>query len=264
MTIIALQAAVSAAKAEQTRIDIISGNIANLNTVGYKKLDIQTSDLFYMNLKKAGILENSEASKRPVGIQVGLGTKIMGTYRNLAQGPLKQTSQPLDVAITGSGYFAISLPGGKTGYTRAGSFKRDATTGSLVTIDGKPLLDGITIPNNIQTQTITISRDGAITAPDPQNPSTNIAIGQLKLYTFANEHGLEAGGDNILINTEASGDAIEVDSLTDRFQQGWLEGSNVTAVEELTELITAQRGFETASRVMKVVDEISKDTNNIK
>lgn len=264
MAEIALQAAISGAKVAQTWIDTSAQNIANLKTVGYKKVEVQASDLFYINLKKAGILENSEASKRPVGLQVGMGAKVIGTYRNLAQGPLNQTSQPLDVAITGSGYFAVTLPGGRVGYTRAGSFKRDPDTGNIVTIDGKSLDNNITIPVNIQTQTITISRDGLITAPDPANPANIIQIGQLELFTFPNEHGLEAVGDNILIETAASGEATQVDDLNDKFQQGWLEDSNVTAVEELTKLIEAQRAYELNSRVMRVVDEVHADLNKIK
>jgi len=264
MAEIALQAAISGAKVAQTWIDTRAQNIANLKTIGYKKIEVQASDLFYMDLKKAGILESSEASKRPVGVQVGMGAKVIGTYRNLAQGPLTQSSQPLDIAITGPGYFAVTLPGNRVGYTRAGAFKRDPDTGNIVTIDGKPLDNNIAIPANIQTQSINISRDGLVTAPDPANPANLIQIGQLELFTFPNEHGLEAIGDNILIATTASGEGVAIDDLTDKFQQGWLEDSNATAVEELTQLIEAQRAYELNSRVIRVVDEVHADLNKIK
>ena len=162
MADMALQAAVSGSKVAQARIDNIANNIANISTTGYKKTDIQASDLFYMNLKKAGVLENTEASRRPVGVQVGMGAKVIGTYRNLAQGAPKQTDQPLDVVIKGSGYFAIALPGGRVGYTRAGSFKRDGTTGDITTIDGKRFETNINIDPNVDLQQIDIGSDGAI------------------------------------------------------------------------------------------------------
>ena len=264
MAEIALQAAISGSKVAQARIDTIANNIANLSTNGYKKTDIQASDLFYMNLKKAGVLENAEASRRPVGVQIGMGAKVVGTYRNLAQGPAKQTNQQLDVMIKGYGYFAIALPNNRTGYTRAGSFKRDGNTGDITTIDGKNFDTNINIDPTIDLQKINISSDGAITTTDPTNNATTIQIDQLVIYSFPNDHGLEAIGDNLLIATPASGDAIQIDDTSDMFEQGWLEQSNVTAVEELTELITAQRAYELNNRVIRVVDEVSKDVNALK
>lgn len=263
MAELALQAAVSGTKVAQFRIDTIASNVANLSTTAYKRMEVQSSDLFYMNLKKAGILESSEASKRPVGVQVGGGAKIVGTYRNLAQGPLTQTSHPLDVAVLGAGYFAVALPNGQIGYTRAGTFKRDPDTGDIITMDGKPFQDNISIPATILNQDVNIAQDGSITAKDPNNPANLVTIGQLTLYTFPNEEGLQAIGDNTFIATVGSGDAVVVTDNTGKFQQGWLEQSNVTAVEELTELITAQRAYELNSRVIRVVDEVGKDTNAI-
>lgn len=264
MADVALQAAVSGSKVAQARIDNIANNIANLSTVGYKKTDIQASDLFYMNLKKAGILENTESSRRPVGVQVGMGAKVTGTYRNLAQGAPKQTNQPLDVVIKGPGYFAIALPNGRTGYTRAGSFKRDGTTGDITTIDGKRLDTNITIDPTVSLDQINISSSGAITRNDPANTAAPIEVDQLLIYTFPNDHGLEAIGDNLFVATPASGEANLVADTSDTFDQGWLEQSNVTAVEELTELITAQRAHELNNRVIRVVDEVSKDVNALK
>ena len=264
MAEVALQAAVSGTKVAQFRIDTIAGNVANLSTTAYKRMEVQSSDLFYMNLKKAGILESSTASKRPVGVQVGMGAKIIGTYRNLSQGPLTQTSHPFDVALLGPGYFAVALPNGQIGYTRAGTFKRDPDTGDIVTMDGKPFTDNIAIPANILTQDINIAQDGTITAQDPNNSAALVTIGKLSIFTFPNEDGLQAVGDNTFIKTVGSGDAVTVTDTSGKIQQGWLEQSNVTAVEELTELITAQRAYELNSRVIRVVDEVSQDTNAIK
>jgi flagellar basal-body rod protein FlgG len=261
----ALQAAVTGTQASQARIDTIANNIANISTTGFKKSEVQTSDLFYMNLKRAGIIENAEASVRPVGVQIGTGSKVLGTFRNLAAGAMRQTSQPLDIAISASaGYFAVTLPNGRTGYTRDGSFKRDPATGNLVTSDGKPLTNTIAIPANILTENVSISRSGEVSAPDPTNPAVNQVIGQLQLFSFPNDQGLLAIGDNMLEETVASGAPVELDDLDNKFLQGWLEQSNVQAVEELTELITAQRAYELNSRVIRVADEVSKDVNAIK
>jgi len=263
MSIIALNAAVTGAQATQTQIDTIANNIANVKTTGFKKSYIETSDLFYTTLKKAGVQETSDTLNRPVGVQVGMGTKVLGTHRNLTQGALTQTSQPLDVALTGAGYFAISLPGGKTGYTRNGTFSVDASSGNIVTSEGYTLSDNISIPAEIPLSTITISNSGLITASDA-NSTTPIQLGQLNVYGFPNEDGLEQGGDNMLLPTSASGDAYQVANVTSYFKQGWLEESNVSAVEELTNLITAQRSYELNSRVIRVADEISKEANGIK
>lgn len=261
---IALQAAVTGAYASQTAIDVIANNISNVRTIGFKGGEVQTADLFYLNLKRSGTIENSEASVRPVGVQVGTGSKVIGTHRNLAQGALRQTSQPFDIAITGSGYFAVSLPNGRIGYTRDGSFKKDPVTGNIVTADGLPLTNNIAIPANvIDNDTISISRSGEVSVQDPANPAVNIVIGQLQLFTFPNDQGLSAIGNNMLEETVSSGAAVELDVLDDCFQHRWLEQSNVQAVKELTELISAQRAYELNTRVIRVVDEVSKDVNSI-
>lgn len=264
MSVAALNAAVTGAMAAQVQIDNIANNIANVATAGFKKSSVETADLFYMTLKKAGSVENAEASRRPVGVQIGYGTKVTGSSRNLAQGHLIQTNHALDIAITGRGYLAVTLPNGRVGYTRAGLLKKDPDSGLIVTTDGKPLTNNIAISDDIDVETINISKSGLITAPDPQNPGTDIEIGQIELFTFPNERGLQAIGDNTLEVTVASGEAIQIDDLTDRIQQKFYEGSNVTSVQELTELITAQRAFELNSRVIRVVDEVQKDANNIK
>lgn len=263
MASIAMSAAVTGAQAQQLRIDTISNNVANVNTDGYKRMEASFSDLFYINLKRAGILENAEAAPRPTGVQVGMGTRIIGTYRNMEMGSLRQTFHPLDIALTGPGYFAITLPNGRIGYTRAGAFQRDSE-GNIVTPDGNSFELPITIPQNIATENIQIAENGAITAQDPANPAQIIPIGQLQIFTFPNESGLEAIGNNLLIETQGSGERLAVDDTNGRFKQSFLEGSNVKAVEELTKLIEAQRAYELNTRVISTEDKILEATNNIK
>ncbi len=260
----ALSAAISGAQAQQIAIDHISNNIANASSIGYKKTGVVTSDLFYTNLRKAGVLENAESSPRPIGTQIGMGTKVVGSYRDIETGPLKQTMQPLDVAITGTGYFAIALPNGRTGYSRAGNFQRDAATGNLITTDGHSLATAISIPANINTEDVLISDSGLVSAPDPNNSAGPlIEIGQFELVTFTNDGGLEAIGSNIFIATIASGEAIAIDNITNKFKQNFLEESNVKSVIELTELIEAQRHYELNLRVISTVDKIMEATNKI-
>lgn len=264
MASIAMSAAVTGAQAQQLRIDTISNNVANVNTDGYKRMEASFSDLFYINLKRAGILENAEAAPRPTGVQIGMGTRVIGTYRVVEQGPLHQTFHPLDIALKGPGYFAINLPNGRVGYTRAGSFQRDKDNGNIVTQDGNSLTTAISIPANIDLDKVQIAEDGKITAQDPANRAQNIDIGQLEIFTFQNESGLEAIGNNLLVETVGSGEPIAVDDLNGRFKQYFLEGSNVKAVEELTKLIEAQRAYELNTRVITTEDKILEATNNIK
>ena len=264
MASVAMSAAVTGAQAQQLRIDTIANNVANVNTDGFKRVEATFSDLFYVNLKRAGILENADAAPRPTGVQVGMGTRILGTYRNMESGALRQTFHPLDVAITGSGYFAIALPNGRVAYARARAFQRDAETGKIVTTDGNSLGTGITIPTNIVTENVQISESGLITALDPDNPTEIIEIGQLELFAFQNESGLEAIGNNLLVETVGSGEAIAIDDLSGRFKQGFLETSNVKAVEEFTKLIEAQRAYELNTRVISTQDKVLETTNNIK
>lgn len=263
MASIAMSAAVTGAQAQQLRIDTISNNVANVNTDGYKRMEASFSDLFYINLKRAGILENAEAAPRPTGVQIGMGTRVIGTYRVVEQGPLHQTFHPLDIALKGPGYFAVTLPNNRIGYTRAGSFKLDSDR-NIVTQDGNSLTTAISIPANVALEDVQIAENGQITVQDPANPAQNIEIGQLEIFTFPNESGLEAIGNNLLVETVGSGEAVAVDDLNGRFKQTFLEGSNVKAVEELTKLIEAQRAYELNTRVISTEDKILEATNNIK
>jgi flagellar basal-body rod protein FlgG len=261
---IAMSAAVTGAQAQQLRIDTIANNVANVNTTAFKRVDATFSDLFYMNLKRAGILENAEAAPRPIGTQIGMGTRIIGTFRNMEAGALRQTFDPLDVAITGNGYFAIRLPNGRIGYTRAGDFRRDAESGNIVTSDGNSLATSISISSEISTTNIQISESGLITAQDPADSSQLLELGQMEVFIFPNESGLESIGNNLVVETEGSGEAIAVDEVSGRFKQGFLEASNVKAVEELTKLIEAQRAYELNTRVISTQDKIEESTNQIK
>ncbi|MEA0970335.1 Flagellar basal-body rod protein FlgG [Candidatus Megaera venefica] len=263
MSSIAMSAAVTGAQAQQLRIDTISNNVANVNTDGYKRMEASFSDLFYINLKRAGILENAEAAPRPTGVQIGMGTRVIGTYRVVEQGPLHQTFHPLDIALKGPGYFGVTLPNNRIGYTRAGSFKLDSDR-NIVTQDGNSLTTAISIPANVALEDVQIAENGQITVQDPANPAQNIEIGQLEIFTFPNESGLEAIGNNLLVETVGSGEAVAVDDLNGRFKQTFLEGSNVKAVEELTKLIEAQRAYELNTRVISTEDKILEATNNIK
>ena len=264
MASIAMSAAVTGAQAQQLRIDTIANNVANVNTDSYKRLETTSADLFYVNLKRAGILENTEAAPRPVGVQVGMGTRIIGTYRNMEQGGLRQTFRPLDVAITGNGYFAIQLPNNRVGYTRSGAFQRDPESGNIITADGNSLKTAIAIPPDIVTENIQIAENGAITAQDPADPTQIIEIDQIELFTFPNESGLEAIGNNMLVETVGSGEAVVIEDINGRLKQEFLETSNVKAVEELTKLIEDQRAYELNTRVISTQDKVLETTNQIK
>lgn len=261
----ALGAAISGAQASQTRIDVIAADIANVNSLAYKGNDVEQTDLFYATLKRAGTIENAEASRRPIGVQVGYGTKVTGTSRNLTQGSIRETGGHLDVAILKTGYLAINLPNNRIGYTRVGALKRDPETGLITTSEGDSLTNALTIPLNVNLEDVNIAANGAITGLVEGNPNNVVEIGNLQLFTFPNQRGLIAIGKGVYEESElASGGAIEIEDTSNSFQQRALEESNVSAVGKLTELITAQRAFELNSRVIRVVDEIQKDVNAIK
>ncbi len=264
MAIPALNAAVTGAQVSQEKINVIANNIANVGSAGFKKLNVETADLFYQTLKRAGTIENAEASRRPVGVQIGYGAKVVGTNRNLTQGALRETGQPLDIAIRVAGYLAVTLPNGRIGYTRSGFLKKDSQTGLITTSEGQQLTNNITIPDNIPLSDLNISANGLITATNPDNSAEEIEVGQLELFNFPNEAGIANIGNGLYEESLGSGEPFQIENLTDAFKQGYLENSNVSAVEELTALISAQREYELNSRVIRVADEIEKETNNIK
>ena len=241
-------------EAQQMKLDAISNNLANVSTNGYKRAGVVFEDLIYQNLRQAGAA-SSEQTTLPTGLQVGLGVQPVATTRSFTQGNLQQSSNPLDLAIRGNGFFQIQLPDGTSGYTRDGSFQVDAQ-GQLVTNAGYAVQPGITIPANAQS--VTIAADGTVSVTLP-GQATPQAVGQLTLAAFVNPAGLEPKGMNLFAETAASGTpnagapgANGLGSL----QQGYVETSNVNVVEELVSMIQTQRAYELNSKAIQTSDQM--------
>jgi flagellar basal-body rod protein FlgG len=259
----ALQIAASGMQAQEVNVEVLSNNIANMRTTGFKRQRAEFADLLYQNLRRMGTDSSDSGTVVPTGSQVGSGVRLTATARIMSQGSLLATQKPLDLAILGEGYFRIQLPDGRTAYTRDGSFERSAT-GTLVTIDGYTVGQGITIPQNARD--ITVNAQGLIQAM-VGNASTATTLGRLELSTFVNGPGLEAIGNNLMLETAASGPAQIAnpgDPGLGTLLQGNLEMSNVNPVSEISELIAAQRAYEMNSRVIKAVDEMLSSTANIR
>ncbi|UUX97557.1 flagellar basal-body rod protein FlgG [Aquabacterium sp. J223] len=240
-------------EAQQTQLDTISHNLANVATNGYKRSHAVFEDLIYQNLRAAGA-NTSEQTQAPTGLQLGLGTRAVGTSRNFGQGNLQQTNNNLDLAIKGQGFFQIQLPDGSTGYTRDGAFQVDAN-GQLVTNAGFVVQPGITIPATAQA--VAIAADGTVTATLPGNTQQN--LGQLQLAGFVNPGGLEARGGNLYAETPASGAAqtgAPGANGMGALQQGYVETSNVNVVEELVGMIQTQRAYEMNSKAIQTSDQM--------
>jgi flagellar basal-body rod protein FlgG len=239
---------------QQTQLDHISHNLANVSTNGYKRSHAVFEDLMYQNLRQAGA-NSSEQSQLPTGLQVGLGVRPVATSRNFSQGSLQQTTNNLDVAIKGNGFFQIQMPDGTTGYTRDGSFQVDAN-GQIVTNNGYQVQPGITVPANAQN--LTIANDGTVTVALPGQAAVQ-SIGQLQIASFVNPAGLEPKGENLYGETAASGTpnagAPQSDGLGS-LQQGFVETSNVSVVEELVAMIQTQRAYELNSKAIQTSDQM--------
>jgi flagellar basal-body rod protein FlgG len=241
--------------AQQINVDVISNNIANMNTTGYKQQRAAFVDLFYENMTKPGSTSSDVGTIVPSGIQLGLGVKTGGIYRTHTQGSLQITENSLDLAVRGDGMFQISLPDGTTAYTRDGTFSRNEN-GQIVTKEGYELDPAITIPDDALSIDVNASGEVLVST---QGTSTQTNLGQIQLARFINESGLEAIGDNLLLETEASGSPSTGTANENGFgavQQGALETSNVNVVEELTRLISAQRAYEMNSKVITTSDEM--------
>ncbi len=241
--------------AQQLNVDVISNNIANMTTTGYKRQRAEFQDLLYQTKVRPGSNSSDQGTIVPAGIQQGLGVKAGSVYRINEQGALQMTGNELDVANKGEGYFQITLPTGETGYTRDGSFQLDAT-GQMVTSEGFLLQPGLTIPDDAID--ITINGSGEVLVKiEGQTALTN--VGQIELALFPNDAGLDAIGDNLFIETQASGAAIVGNPGEVGYgalEQGALETSNVNVVQEITSLIQAQRAYEMNSKVIQTGDEM--------
>ena len=259
----ALRTAASGMAAQQLNVEVISNNIANMNTVGFKKQRAEFQDLLYQNVERMGAQSSAAGTVVPTGIQIGAGVMAGAVYRVTEQGTPQATGNPYDMAIDGKGYFQITLPSGETAYTRAGNFSVNAE-GQLVTEDGYAVEPAITIPQNVVD--VTVSKTGLVqvTLDGQAEPQ---AVGQLELANFFNEAGLEAVGDNLLLETAASGPATVAAPGEPGFGQllqGFTEASNVDAVAEISALIIAQRAYEMNSKVISTADDMMAVTAQIK
>jgi flagellar basal-body rod protein FlgG len=247
--------------AQQLTVEVISNNIANVNTTGFKRQRAEFQDLLYQNQRRVGSTSSDTGTIVPAGVQIGVGVKAAAVYRITEQGNLLKTDNPIDVAIQGRGFFQVKLPDGTNAYTRAGSFQL-SPTGEIVSADGLIVQPGITIPAD--TVAVTINASGQVLAQLP-NQAQPQNVGTLELANFANEAGLENLGSNLLRETAASGTPQQGAPGSTGFgslQQGFLETSNVNVVSEITNLITAQRAYEMNSKVITASDEMMRTLTN--
>ncbi|WP_269514455.1 flagellar basal-body rod protein FlgG [Brevundimonas subvibrioides] len=259
----ALRTAASGMSAQQLNVEVISNNIANMNTVGYKRQRAEFQDLIYQNVERMGAQSSSQGTIVPTGIQVGLGVKAGSVYRITEQGTPTQTGNDYDIAIDGKGYFQVTMPSGEIGYTRAGNFSLSAE-GQLVTEDGYAVEPAISIPQDAID--VSISKSGQVQVTTAGSPEPTV-VGQLELANFFNEAGLEAIGDNLLLETAASGPATPGtpgDAGFGQLLQGYTEASNVDAVTEISALIVAQRAYEMNSKVITTADEMMSVSAQVK
>jgi len=250
-------------QAQQTNVEVISNNIANMTTTGFKRRRAEFQDLIYQNLRRVGSNSSDTGTIVPSGAQVGLGVRTAAIYRINEQGNLQQTANTLDMAIQGSGYFQVTMPSGDTAYTRDGTFGMSAD-GTIVSADGYIVQPGLQIPTNATGVTVNASGQVQITLQGQTAPQT---VGQFQLATFPNEAGLEAQGENMYLQTAASGQPVTGNPATPGFgkvMQGFVETSNVNVVSEITNLITAQRAYEMNSRVITTSDDMLNTLNNLR
>lgn len=255
-----LNIAATGLAAQQIHVDTISHNLANMTTTGYKAERPEFQDLLYQDLRRAGSNSTDQGTILPVGVQIGLGVKTGAIARNTGQGTVQATENPLDIAVQGKGYFQIELPDGTTAYTRDGAFKL-SDQGIIVTRDGFTLQPAITVPDDAIS--VSINRSGEVEVivqgqTDPQQ------LGQLEMASFINPAGLNPTGDNMFLETAASGNPILGNPAEDgmgSLLQGYLENSNVNPVSEITELIVAQRAYEMNTKVLTASDQMLQNLN---
>lgn len=259
----ALNIAATGMMAQEMNVNIISNNIANMRTTGYKRQRVDFQDLYNQNLRRQGASTSESGTIVPAGVQVGSGVRVVATPRIMSQGDIEQTDKDTDVAVRGEGYIQVQMPDGRTGYTRDGSFEIDAT-GTIVTQDGYSVLPAITVPPN--SKDLTISQTGTVQVT-VGNGTTPTVLGQIQLARFVNKAGLEAIGDNLFVETTSSGAALVGNPGDEGFGtmlQGHLEMANVVPVSELSSLIAAQRAYEMNSRIIRAADEMSQAIANLK
>jgi flagellar basal-body rod protein FlgG len=256
----ALWAAKTGLDAQQTRMTVTSNNLANVNTTGYKKSRAVFEDLLYQNVRQVGA-STSQDTQAPTGLSLGTGVRVVATEKTYTQGNLTQTGNSLDVAVSGRGFFQILLPDSTMGYTRSGDFQINAQ-GELVTSSGYAVQPGITLPDG--TQSISIGKDGTITAQLPGQSSPS-QVGQLQLVDFINPAGLQPRGENMLVESAASGPPQTgtpgLNGLG-MVEQGSLESSNVNVVEELVNMIETQRAYEMNSKAIATTDQMLEYVTN--
>jgi len=249
--------------AQQLNVEVISNNIANLNTTGFKRQRAEFQDLLYQNVERIGATSSDSGTVIPSGIQLGAGVRTGSVYRVADQGNLINTDNRYDMAIDGRGFFRIQLPSGQDAYTRAGSFAL-SPQGQIVTAEGYVVAPGITVPENALDVSVNTNGEVQVVLPNQVAPTV---VGQLELSNFFNETGLEAVGDNLFLQSAASGDPTSGTPGAAGFGsilQGFLETSNVNAVAEITSLITAQRAYEMNAKVIETSDEMLSTTSNLR
>jgi flagellar basal-body rod protein FlgG len=258
----ALHTAATGMMAQELNVQVISNNIANLRTTGYKRQQAHFQDLLYEQLRRAGSTTSDQNTQVPSGVEIGSGVKTAGTARVMIQGNLTATEKEYDVAIRGDGFFRIRLPDGRTAYSRDGSFDLDSQ-GQLVTRDGYLVDPGITIPQNARGVTISANGLVQVSIPGQTQPQD---VGQIQLARFINKTGLESIGDNLFVETPASGPAIDGNPGSEGFgnlQQSYLEEANVNAVTEISSLISAQRAYEMNARIITAADQMLSSTTQM-
>ncbi len=249
--------------AQQQNVEVISNNIANMNTTAYMRRRTEFHDLIYQNLRRVGSTSSDAGTIVPSGVQLGLGVKMAAVYRIHEQGNLTSTDNTFDIAIQGNGFFQIQMPDGSTAFSRDGSFQL-SPSGQIVTHDGNPLVPNISVDTNAIDVTINSTGEVLVKVQGSVTPSN---AGQIQLATFPNDAGLEAIGGNLYLETPASGSATTGTPGASGYGtmlQGFLETSNVNAVSEVSELISAQRAYEMNSKVIQTSDQMMSTLNQIK
>ena len=260
MAVRSLNIAATGLNAQQTNVDVISQNLANMTTTGYKSQRAEFQDLIYQDLVRVGTNSSDQGTTLPVGVQLGLGVQTAGISRNHNQGTVTQTSQPFDLAVQGKGFFQVEQPDGTIAYTRDGTFKL-SEDGIIVNAQGLTVQPAITVPDDAVEVSINFSGEVAVTLSGVVDPQI---LGQLEMATFINPGGLEAIGDNLFVETTASGPPILGNAGEDGvggLLQGYVENSNVNPVSEVTSLIVAQRAYEMNTKVITASDQMLQTLN---